>query len=139
MRPMLKQLAIAIALVFAAALFSADSAFARNDCYAWGQARPIISKEGLLTLRDASAGVTNRYGGRMIGAKLCERQGRYVYDITVLRESGQVTEVTVNGRTGAHIRSVGGAAAAAAAAGGMPKMKKGGKFKWKLPKFWKKK
>lgn len=133
MRPMLKK--TAFVLVAAAALFRADSALARNDCYAWGQARPIISGEGLMPLRDASASVTNRYGGKLIGAKLCERKGRFVYDITVLRDGGQVTSVTVNGRTGAHIRAVGGVSAAAAAGGGMPKLKKP-KFKWK---FWKKK
>lgn len=130
---MLKQ--FTLALSFAVIALAANEALARDDCYAWGQARAIIAKEGLLATRDATQQVTDRYGGRLIGAKLCQRNGRYVYDITVLRGGGQVTEVTVNGHTGAHIRAVGGSGTAEAGAAGSTK---GKLFKFKLPKFWKK-
>lgn len=137
-RPMLKK--IAIALLFAVLSFSADSTFARDACMGWVHARPIISKEGLVPLRDVRQTVKRKYGGKLIRAKLCERKGRYVYDITVLGPRGKVKSVTVNGRTGQHMMAhdTGRQGIMPSSAAGAGVLKKG-KFKFKMPKFWKKK
>ena len=89
----------AIAAVTGIALTVAWHA-AAGDCLPWKSAAPVIAKNSLLSGDVVYQMVQARTGGQIIHASLCDENGRFLYKLVVLGPKGDVTNVTVDARTG---------------------------------------
>ena len=69
-------------------------------CVEWSQAGPIIAQNGLIPANVIYQKVKKRYGGKIVSQALCEVGGRFVYKLVVLGPTGEVTNVTVDAKTG---------------------------------------
>ena len=88
------------AAIVAAGLGMAAPGGAAADCLPWKSAAPVIAKNSLLPGNVVYDMVQARTGGQIIHASLCDEGGRFFYKLVVLSPKGEVTNVTVDARTG---------------------------------------
>lgn len=81
-------------------MLTAASHAAESDCLPWKAAAPVIAKNALLPGDVVYQMVQSRTGGQIIHASLCDEGGRFFYKLVVLGPKGDVTNVTVDARTG---------------------------------------
>ncbi len=97
MRGVIKRMAMAAVTGFA--LTAAGHAVGQ-DCLPWKSAASVIAKNTLLPGDVIYQMVQSRTGGQIIHASLCDDNGRFFYKLVVLGPKGDVTNVTVDARTG---------------------------------------
>ncbi|NIR29898.1 MAG: peptidase M4 [Gammaproteobacteria bacterium] len=68
------------------------------------EARRLREAGDILPLEEVIARVRAEHPGRIIETELESEGGRYVYEIEVLEESGEVTEFKIDARSGERIR-----------------------------------
>lgn len=73
---------------------------AEPGCVEWSQAGPIIAENGLVPANVVFQNVQRRAGGKIVSQALCNLGGQFVYRLVVLGPTGEVTNVTVDARTG---------------------------------------
>lgn len=88
------------AIAAATSLILAAPAGAAAECLPWKSAAPIIAKNSLLPGNVVYEMVQSRTGGKIIHASLCDEGGRFLYKLVVLGPTGDVTNVTVDARSG---------------------------------------
>jgi uncharacterized membrane protein YkoI len=93
----MKRTAIA---VLAAVMVTAAWVPAEAGCVPWKSAGAIISQNSLVPGNVIYDKVQSKTGGKVISATLCENGGKFVYKIVVLGKKGDVTNLTVDARTG---------------------------------------
>jgi len=93
----MKRTAIA---VLAAVMLTAAWTPAEAGCLPWKSAGALISKNSLIPGNVIYNKVQSKTGGKVISATLCESGGNFVYKIVVLGKKGDVTNLTVDARTG---------------------------------------
>ncbi|WP_141700600.1 PepSY domain-containing protein [Methyloceanibacter superfactus] len=93
----MKRTAIA---ALAAVMLTAAWAPAQAGCVPWKSAGAIISQNSLVPGNVIYNKVQSKTGGKVISATLCESGGKFVYKIVVLGKKGDVTNLTVDARTG---------------------------------------
>jgi hypothetical protein len=96
MRRGVQQAAIAVVT----GLLLAAPCRAAGECLPWKSAAPVIAKNSLLAGNVVYEMVQSRTGGKIIHASLCDEGGRFFYKLVVLGPKGDVTNVTVDARTG---------------------------------------
>lgn len=84
----------------AAVLLTVAGPPARAACVPWKSAGAIIAQNSLIPGNVIYQKVQSRTGGKVISATLCESGGKFVYKIVVLGKTGQVTNLSVDARTG---------------------------------------
>jgi uncharacterized membrane protein YkoI len=89
-----------IIICFAGAVFMAAGRAAEPGCVEWSKAGPIIAQNSLLPANVIYQAVQKRTGGKVVSQTLCDAGGRFVYKLVVLGPTGEVTNVTVDARTG---------------------------------------
>jgi uncharacterized membrane protein YkoI len=90
----------AIVAALAAALCAHAAQAAEPGCVEWSQAGPIITGNGLVPANVVFQNVQRRVGGKIVSQALCNSGGQFVYRLVVLGPTGEVTNVTVDARTG---------------------------------------
>jgi uncharacterized membrane protein YkoI len=90
----------AIGAALAAALFAYAGQAGEPGCVEWSQAGPIIAENGLVPANVVFQNVQRRAGGKIVSQALCNSGGEFVYRLVVLGPTGEVTNVTVDARTG---------------------------------------
>ena len=90
----------AIAAALAAALCAQAARATEPGCVEWSQAGPLIAQNGLVPANVVFQNVQKRAGGKIVSQALCNLGGQFVYRLVVLGPTGQVTNVTVDARTG---------------------------------------
>ncbi len=90
----------AIAAALAAALCANAGQAGEPGCVEWSRAGPIIAQNGLVPANVVFQNVQQRIGGKIVSQALCNAGGQFVYRLTVLGPTGEVTNVTVDARTG---------------------------------------
>jgi uncharacterized membrane protein YkoI len=93
----LKPISIA---ALAAAVFAAAGETAEPGCVEWSKAGPIIAQNSLLPANVVYQAVQRRTGGKVVNQALCNVGGSFIYKLVVLGPTGEVTNVTVDARTG---------------------------------------
>jgi uncharacterized membrane protein YkoI len=93
----LKPIAIA---AFAAAILGPAGETAEPGCVEWSKAGPIIAQNSLLPANVIYQPVQKRLGGKIVNQALCSAGGNFIYKLVVLGRTGEVTNVTVDARTG---------------------------------------
>ena len=88
------------AIAVATGLLLAAPCRAAAECLPWKSAAPIIAKNSLLPGNKVYDMVQSRTGGKIIHASLCDEGGRFFYKLVVLGPKGDVSNVTVDARTG---------------------------------------
>ena len=73
---------------------------AEPDCLPWSSAGPIIAKNSLLSAKVIYKMVQSRTGGQVVHQSLCKKGGRFFYKLVVLGPKGDVSNLTVDARTG---------------------------------------
>jgi uncharacterized membrane protein YkoI len=91
---------LAMSAAIAAFLFTAAGQTAEPGCVEWSNAGPIIAQNGLMPANVVYQMVQQRLGGKIVSQALCGAGGGFVYKLVVLGPTGQVTNVTVDARTG---------------------------------------
>lgn len=86
--------------VLAAVMMTAVAPPAHAGCVPWKSAGAIISQNSLVPGTVIYKKVQSKTGGKVISATLCENGGNFVYKIVVLGKKGDVTNLTVDARTG---------------------------------------
>jgi uncharacterized membrane protein YkoI len=86
--------------VFAGVWLTAWGATVQADCLPWKEAGSIVAQNSLIPGNVIYQMVQSRMGGKIIHASLCEESGKFLYKIVVLGSKGDVTNVTVDARTG---------------------------------------
>jgi uncharacterized membrane protein YkoI len=84
----------------AAVLSAVAGAPAQAACVPWKSAGAIIAQNSLIPGNVIYQMVQSKTGGKVISATLCESGGKFVYKIVVLGKTGQVTNLSVDARTG---------------------------------------
>ncbi len=84
----------------AAAAIAAGGRAAEPGCVEWSKAGPIIAQNSLLPANVIYQMVQNKTGGKVVNQSLCNVGGRFVYKLVVLGPTGEVTNLTVDARTG---------------------------------------
>jgi uncharacterized membrane protein YkoI len=84
----------------AAPQFAAASQAGGAGCVEWKNAGPIIAQNGLMPAATVYQIVQQRIGGKVVSQALCNAGGNFVYKLVVLGPTGQVTNVTVDAKTG---------------------------------------
>jgi uncharacterized membrane protein YkoI len=69
-------------------------------CLEWSKAGPIIAQNSLLPANVVYQMVQKKTGGKIVNQALCDLGATYVYKLVVLGPTGEVTNVTVDARTG---------------------------------------
>jgi uncharacterized membrane protein YkoI len=69
-------------------------------CVEWSKAGPVIAQNGLVPANVIYQKVQARAGGKIVSQSLCNLGGRFVYRLVVLGPTGEVSNVTVDARTG---------------------------------------
>ena len=90
----------AIVAALAAALCAQAAQATEPGCVEWSQAGPLIAQNGLVPANVVFQNVQKRAGGKVVSQALCNLGGQFVYRLVVLGPTGQVTNVTVDARTG---------------------------------------
>jgi len=93
----MKRTAIA---ALAAVMLTAAWVPAEAGCVPWKSAGALISQNSLIPGNVIYNKVQSKTGGTVISATLCENGGKFVYKIVVLGKKGDVTNLTVDARTG---------------------------------------
>ena len=93
----MKQIAVA---AFGAAMLAATGTSAGADCLPWKSAGALISQNSLIPGNVIYDKVQSKTGGKVISATLCQNGGSFVYKIVVLGKKGDVSNITVDARTG---------------------------------------
>jgi uncharacterized membrane protein YkoI len=87
--------------VLAAVMLTAADAPAQAGCLPWKSAGALIAQNSLIPGNVIYQMVQAKTGGKVISATLCEGGGgNFVYKIVVLGKKGDVTNLTVDARTG---------------------------------------
>jgi uncharacterized membrane protein YkoI len=86
--------------VLTAVALTAAGTPAGAECLPWKSAGKIISKNSLVPGNVIYKKVQSKTGGKVISATLCDRGGNFIYKIVVLGKKGDVTNLTVDARTG---------------------------------------
>jgi uncharacterized membrane protein YkoI len=89
-----------IVAALAAAFFANAGQAGESGCVEWSRAGPIIAENGLVPASTVFQKVQKRAGGKIVSQALCNFGGQFVYRLTVLGPTGEVTNVTVDARTG---------------------------------------
>ena len=89
-----------IAADLAAALFAIAGQAKEPGCVEWSRAGPINAENGLVPANVIFKEVQKRAGGKIVSQALCNLGGQFVYRLVVLGPTGEVTNVTVDARTG---------------------------------------
>src|ERR1044071_7010833 len=97
---MMRVIKPAIIAALAAIILSVGGATAQQDCVEWSKAGPIIARNGLLPASVVYQKVQKQTGGKIVNQALCNVGGRYVYKLVVLGPTGEVTNLTVDAKTG---------------------------------------
>jgi len=97
MRRLLKPITI---ICGAAAGFMAAGQAAEPGCVEWSKAGPIIAQNSLLPANVIYQMVQKRTGGKVVNQALCDAGGRFIYKLVVLGPTGEVSNLTVDARTG---------------------------------------
>jgi uncharacterized membrane protein YkoI len=84
----------------AAAIFGSAGDTAEPGCVEWSKAGPIIAQNALLPANVIYQAVQKRTGGKVVNQALCSAGGSFIYKLVVLGPTGEVTNVTVDARTG---------------------------------------
>ena len=90
----------AIVAALAAALCAHAAQAGEPGCVEWSRAGPIIAENGLVPANVVFQNVQRRAGGKIVSQALCNFGGQFVYRLVVLGPTGEVTNVTVDARTG---------------------------------------
>ena len=85
---------------FAAVSLSVGGATAQQGCVPWNNAGPVIAQNGLIPANVVYQKVQKQTGGKIVNQALCNVGGRYVYKLVVLGPTGEVTNLTVDAKTG---------------------------------------
>jgi uncharacterized membrane protein YkoI len=88
-------IAAAIAVVVSTAVTATEP-----GCLEWSKAGPVIAQNSLLPANVVYQMVQKKTGGKIVNQALCDLGGTYVYKLVVLGPTGEVTNVTVDARTG---------------------------------------
>jgi uncharacterized membrane protein YkoI len=88
-----------IATLAAAGLMAAGQP-ARADCLPWKEAGSIIAENSLIPGNVIYQMVQSQTGGQIIQANLCQEGDQFFYKVVVLGSQGEVTNLTVDARTG---------------------------------------
>jgi uncharacterized membrane protein YkoI len=91
---------LTIAAALASAVFASAGQSAEPGCVEWSKAGPIIAQNGLVPANVIYQKVLKRSGGQIVSQALCNLGGQFVYRLVVLSQTGEVTNVTVDARTG---------------------------------------
>ena len=89
-----------IIICFAGAVFMAVGQAAEPGCVEWSKAGPIIAQNSLLPANVIYQAVQKRTGGKVVSQALCNAGGHFIYKLVVLGPTGQVSNLTVDARTG---------------------------------------
>jgi uncharacterized membrane protein YkoI len=89
----------AMAALAAVTLIAAGTP-AEAGCVPWKSAGSIISKNSLIPGNVIYKMVQSKTGGKVISATLCESGGNFVYKIVVLGKKGDVSNLSVDARSG---------------------------------------
>jgi uncharacterized membrane protein YkoI len=81
-------------------VLSVGGATAQQGCVEWSKAGPIIAQNGLIPANVIYQKVQKQTGGKIVNQALCNVGGRYVYKLVVLGPTGEVTNLTVDAKTG---------------------------------------
>jgi uncharacterized membrane protein YkoI len=84
----------------AAAISAMVSAPAEAGCMPWKTAGPVIAKNGLVPAKVVYKKVLSKTGGKILHASLCENNGQFFYQFSVLGPKGDVTNHNVDAKTG---------------------------------------
>jgi uncharacterized membrane protein YkoI len=84
----------------AAACFAAAGQAGGGGCVEWKNAGPIIAQNGLMPAAMVYQMVQQKFGGKVVNQTLCNMGGQFVYKLVVLGPTGDVTNVTVDAKTG---------------------------------------
>ena len=96
---MLKAALIAIALIMIAA--PADFAFAAEKKRDQDQARGVMRDQKIIPYGQIARRVKSRFKGRIVGQELRKfSRDRWVYELKILEDGGQVVMVLVDAHTG---------------------------------------
>ncbi len=91
---------LTILAALACAVFAQAGFAGRPDCVEWSKAGPVIARNNLVPANVVYQKVQKRAGGKIVSQSLCNLNGRFVYRLVVLGPKGEVTNVTVDARTG---------------------------------------
>jgi len=68
-------------------------------CYPdWSVAAAIVRKERLVAIAELHEILRNRFAGELVKARLCEKDGRFVYRVIVRQRNGVIRNLTVDAR-----------------------------------------
>lgn len=88
-------------LTFASGVAAADETRSPQGCLSPAETREAVARSEVvppLVAVEAARAAAN--GGKVLRARLCRRDGVYMYVITALRRDGRVLRVRVDGGTG---------------------------------------
>jgi len=91
---------VTILAALACAVFAQAGLAGQPGCVEWSKAGPVIARNGLVPANVIYQKVQKRSGGKIVSQSLCNLGGRFVYRLVVLGPTGEVTNVTVDARTG---------------------------------------
>jgi uncharacterized membrane protein YkoI len=91
---------VTIMTALAAAFFAHAGQAGEPGCVEWSKAGSIIAENGLVPANVIFQKVQKRAGGEIVSQALCNLGGQFVYRLVVLGPTGEVTNVTVDARTG---------------------------------------
>ncbi len=95
MRPALTRL-----FGMAALILMGGAVDARAQCVPWKQAAELIKENHLVSGKDVYDRIKQKSASQIITANLCKEDGRFIYRIVLMSPAGQVTNVSVDARTG---------------------------------------
>lgn len=64
----------------------------------WSDAAPIVADKKLVNIEELSAKAPQKFGGSIIKATLCEKNGRFTYSLVVRTKRGKLKSVQVDAR-----------------------------------------
>ncbi|MEL7542680.1 MAG: PepSY domain-containing protein [Pseudomonadota bacterium] len=92
---------VALLLSTVPSQLSHPAAAAQSACYAdWSEAGPVARNEGLLPVSDVLRQVADHTEGKVVSIKLCRRDNRYAYEVTIAAPDGRVSRVRVDADNG---------------------------------------
>jgi uncharacterized membrane protein YkoI len=97
---MLRVIRPAVIAALTAIILSVGGARAQQGCVEWSKAGPIIAQNSLLPANVIYQAVKKKTGGKIVNQSLCNVGGRFVYKLVVLGPTGEVTNLTVDAKTG---------------------------------------
>ncbi len=73
---------------------------AEHECYSAAQTRREIAAHKLAEPFGLLLGAANRFQAEALGVRLCRHKEQYIYEISLLRNTGRVVHVFTNAVTG---------------------------------------